>query len=57
MEQGRTPFRFLTDLEFSLLDAETKAGYLLEATKAIAAMTAEITEHVKRRADEIQGKH
>ena len=56
MQQGTEPFRFLTNDEFSLLDADAKAVYLLEATKALAAMTAEITAHVKRRDDEIERK-
>ena len=50
------PFRFLSNDEFSVLDAHAKARYLVEATGAIAAMTADITAHVKRRDDEIEGK-
>ena len=56
MEQSPTPFRFLTDSEFSLLNADAKSVYLVEATKAIGAVTAGITAHVKRRADETEGK-
>jgi hypothetical protein len=54
--QVEKPFRFLSDSEFSLLDADTKAVYLIEATKAISAVTSRITAHVKRRDDEIKGK-
>ena len=54
--QVEKPFRFLSDSEFSLLDADTKAVYLIEATKAIAAVGAQITAHVKRRDDETEGK-
>jgi len=39
-----------------LLDADAKALYLIAATKAVAAVTAQITAHVKRRDDEIEGK-
>jgi len=51
-----TPFKFLSNTEFSLLDADAKSRYLVEATKAIAAVTADITAHVKGRHDEIEGK-
>ena len=56
MQAESKPFRFLSDSEFSLLDADTKAVYLIEATKAISAVTSRITAHVKRRDDEIKGK-
>jgi len=56
MQAESKPFRFLSDSEFSLLDADRKATYVIEATKAISAVTAQITAHVKRRDDEIEGK-
>ncbi len=46
------PFRFLSGAEFSQLDAEAKAQYLLDATKALAAMTEELTRDIKRRDDQ-----
>ena len=45
-------FRFLTDAEFQLLDADAKSRYIVAATKALSNMTADITAHVKRRDDE-----
>ena len=56
MQEGEKPFRFLSNAEFALLNADAKAEYLIMATKAIDSVTAEITAHVKRRDDEIEGK-
>ena len=49
-------FRFLSDSEFSMLDVDAKALYLIAATKAVAVVAADITAHVKRRDDEAGGK-
>ena len=54
--QDRPPFQFLTNAEFSALGADAKAKYLIRATRAVDAMTADITAHVKRRDDELEGK-
>ena len=54
--QDRPPFQFLTNAEFSALGADAKAQYLIRATQAVDAMTADITAHVKRRDDELEGK-
>ena len=47
-EEGKSKFRFLTNDEFSLLDQDAKARYLIEATKALTAMTAELTRATRR---------
>lgn len=46
------PFRFLTDAEFSLLDADAKSRYIIEATKRVEAIAKDIAAHVKNRGDE-----
>ena len=50
-----SPYRFLTNSEFALLDADAKSLYIVEATKAVAALADDIRAHVKRRDDEIEG--
>jgi hypothetical protein len=50
-----SPYRFLADSEFALLDADAKSHYIVEATKAVAALADEIRAHVRRRDDEIEG--
>ena len=52
MPDESKPFRFLTDAEFSLLDADAKSRYIVEAIKAVSAIAEEIAAHVKGRNDE-----
>ena len=49
MDEEEKDFKFLSKAEFSSLNADAKAVYLLNASRAIAAMTLELQKDIERR--------